>query len=56
MEDYEYFAILEKLAGKETVEKIVSTVAPNWWDFTKVPGKFLSAREKLAEEIVKRKK
>jgi hypothetical protein len=56
MEDYEYFAILEKLAGKETVEKIVSTVAPNWWDFTKEPAKFLSAREKLAEEILKRKK
>jgi hypothetical protein len=56
MEDYEYFAILEKLAGRETVEKIVSTVAPNWWDFTKVPDKFLAARQKLAEEIVKRKK
>ncbi len=56
MEDYEYFAVLEKLAGKETVEKIVCTVAPNWWDFSKEPGKFLSARDKLADEIVKRKK
>jgi len=56
MEDYEYFAILEKMAGKKIVEKIVNTIAPNWWDFTKEPGKFLTAREKLAEEIVKRKK
>jgi len=56
MEDYEYFAILEKLAGKEIVEKIVNTVAPNWWDFSKEPGKFLTARQKLAEEIEKRKK
>ena len=56
MEDYEYFAILEKLAGKEIVEKIVNTVAPNWWDFTKEPGKFLTARERLAEEIMRRKK
>jgi hypothetical protein len=56
MEDYEYFAILEKLAGKEIVERIVNTVAPNWWDFSKEPDKFLTARQKLAEEIVKRKK
>jgi hypothetical protein len=56
MEDYEYFAILEKLADQEAVEKIVNTVAPNWWDFSKESGKFLTAREKLAEEIVKRKK
>ena len=56
MEDYEYFAILEKLAGKDSVEKIVNIVAPNWWNFSKEPGKYLSAREKLAEEIMKRKK
>jgi hypothetical protein len=55
MEDYEYFAILEKLAGKDSVEKIVNIVAPNWWNFSKEAGKFLAAREKLAEEIVKRK-
>ena len=56
MEDYEYFTILEKLAGKGIVEKIVNTIAPNWWDFSKEPDRFLTAREKLAEEIVKRKK
>ncbi|NIP28275.1 MAG: DUF4091 domain-containing protein [Phycisphaerae bacterium] len=56
MEDYEYFTILESLTGDKVVEKIVNTVAPNWWDFSKEPNKFLAAREKLAEEIVKRKK
>ena len=56
MEDYEYFAILEKLAGKEAVIKIVNTVAPNWWSYSKDTGKLLSAREKLAKEILKRKK
>jgi hypothetical protein len=56
MEDYEYFTILEKLAVKNSVKKIVNTVAPNWWDFSKEPVKILAAREKLAEEIVKRKK
>jgi hypothetical protein len=56
MEDYEYFTILEELAGKKIVQKVVNTVAPNWWDFSKEPDKILAAREKLAEEIVKRKK
>ena len=56
MEDYEYFAILEKLAGRETVRQIVDTVAPNWWSFSKDPDKFLMAREKLAAQILKLKK
>ena len=55
MEDYEYFVILEKLAGKEIVEKIIKTVSPNWWNFSKDPSKFLTAREEIAEEILKRK-
>lgn len=55
MEDYEYFVILEKLAGKDAVKKIVDTVAPNWWNFSKSPSEFLAAREKLAQEILKRK-
>ena len=56
MEDYEYFAILEKLVGKEAVKKIVNTIAPNWWNFSRDPDEFLVAREKLAQEILKRKK
>ena len=56
MEDYEYMAILEKLAGKKAVKKIVDIIAPNWWNFSKNPGKFLAARERLAGEILRYKK
>ena len=55
MEDYEYFAILERLKDKNTVKKIVDTIAPNWWNFSKEPREFLVAREKLAQEILRRK-
>lgn len=53
MEDYEYFAMLEKLGGKQVVKKIVSTVAPNWWQFSKDASEILAAREKLATEIIR---
>ncbi len=52
MEDYEYFTILEKLGGKATVAKIVNTVAPNWWNFSKEPDNLLAARDKLADQIL----
>ena len=55
IEDYEYFAILEKLAGREKVNRIVDTIAPAWWDFSKEPGKYASAREQIAKEIVRLK-
>ena len=53
MEDYEYFVILEKLAGKQAIRQVVNTVAQSWWSFSKDPGEFLAAREKLAEKILK---
>ena len=63
MEDYEYLVILEKLAApqgvlrsKKTVKKIVDAIAPNWWNFTKEPNKFLAARERLTEQILRLKK
>ena len=56
MEDYEYFALLEQLAGREAVTKIVSMVAPNWWATAEDPKVILAAREMLANEIVKLKK
>jgi hypothetical protein len=55
MEDYEYFAILEKLTDKKTVKKIVDTVAPNWWNFSKDSNEILAAREKIAQQILKLK-
>ncbi len=56
MEDYEYFAILEKLTDKKTVKKIVDTISPNWWDFSKDSNEFFSAREKIARQILSLKK
>ena len=53
MEDYEYFALLESLGGKEAAKKIVDTIAPSWWDFSKDPDEILAARRKLAEEVVR---
>ena len=55
MEDYEYFAILESLADRKTAKKIVDTVAPNWWDFSKDPDEFLVARKQIAQQILKLK-
>jgi len=56
MEDYEYMAILEKLAGQKAVKEIVDIIAPNWWNFSKDGKQFLAAREKLAEQILRFKK
>jgi hypothetical protein len=56
MEDYEYFVILEKLAGRRAVKQIVDTIAPDWWSFSKDPGEILAAREKLAREILRLKR
>ncbi len=55
MEDYEYFAILEKLSGREKVKSLVSTIVPNWWAKPQ-PKDFLSVRERIATEIQKLKK
>ena len=56
MEDYEYFALLEKLAGRKVAKEIVDAIAPNWWGFSKAPADFLAARKKLAEQILRSKK
>ena len=56
MEDWEYFAILEKLSGRDTVNKIVASVAPNWWACSEDPAVIEATREKLADAILKLKK
>lgn len=56
MEDYEYFAILEKLSGRENVLKVINQVAPEWWSTTEDPQVIYSARERLAAEIIKLQK
>jgi len=56
MEDYEYFVILERLADKQTVKKLIDAIAPNWWNFSRDPNEFFVAREKIAQQILKLKK
>ena len=53
MEDYEYFALLERLAGREAVDRIVRRTAPNWWGFSRDPAAIAAAREEIAKGIVK---
>jgi hypothetical protein len=53
MEDYEYFALLEKHGGKDAVQKVVDRIAPNWWDYCRDPQALQAARRELAEAIVK---
>jgi len=52
LEDYEYFAILEKKGQTEFVKKIVDSICPEWWEFTTNPEALLKAREQLAKKIV----
>jgi hypothetical protein len=51
LEDYEYFAILDKNGEGEFVKDMVNQVCPEWWDFTRNPDKLLEIREKLALKI-----
>jgi hypothetical protein len=53
MEDYEYFALLEKASGGEAVKRIVDKIAPNWRDYSKDPAELLAARRELAGEILR---
>jgi hypothetical protein len=53
MEDYEYLSLLERLAGRKAAKEIADTVAPNWWDFSKDGKQLLTARDKLAEQILR---
>jgi hypothetical protein len=56
MEDYEYSMILERITDKKNVKKIADTISPDWWNFSKVPNEFLTARERIAQEILRLKK
>jgi hypothetical protein len=53
MEDYEYFALLEKAGGGKAVQKAIDRVAPTWWQYCRDPQTLLEARRALAEQIEK---
>lgn len=55
MEDYEYFALLESLGGTEAVDAIVREAVPTWGNWKSGPAILPALRERLAEEILKRK-
>ena len=54
MEDYEYFALLERHAGAAAVQKIVDRIAPTWWGYTRDPKALSDARRELAAAILAR--
>jgi hypothetical protein len=56
LEDYEYFAILEKMGQKKFVKEMVDSIAPKWWDFTTDGEALLKIREELARKISELKK
>lgn len=55
MEDYEYFALLEQLGGKEEVEAIIREAVPTWGTWRQDPETLRQLRVKLAEAILRRK-
>jgi len=54
MEDYEYFVLLEKAAGRQAAEEEVLSVTKSWWDWQKDPEALLAARERIARRIAAR--
>lgn len=55
-EDYEYLTLLEKLAGREEVERVIGEVVTDMTHFTKDPALLEKVREMIAKEIVKKMK
>jgi hypothetical protein len=54
MEDYEYFALLEKLGGKAIVDEVVRSAVPTWGTWNQDPHQLLKLRERLATEILRK--
>ncbi len=54
-EDYEYLTLLEKMVGREAVEKAIDEVVTDMTHFTKDPALLEKVRAKIAKEIEKRK-
>ena len=51
LEDYEYFAILEKEGHGDFVKEMVNEICPEWWNFTQDPETLLKVRGRLAMKI-----
>lgn len=55
LEDYEYFALLDNLGARDVVDEIVRQAVPTWGTWNQDPMALPQLRERLAEEIVKRR-
>ena len=51
LEDYEYFAILDRHGQADFVKEMVNTISPEWWKVEMNPGLLLRVREQMAEKI-----
>jgi hypothetical protein len=51
MEDFEYMALAEKAAGKEKVDRLVSSLARSFTDWNRHPDAYMRARTELAKLI-----
>jgi len=51
LEDYEYFALLEKAGHGDFVKEMVNRICPEWWDYTQDPESVFKVREQLALKI-----
>jgi hypothetical protein len=56
IEDYEYLAILDRLGKRAEAMEMVLQLAPSWFEWEPNPGKYLEARAKLAEAILRTQK
>jgi hypothetical protein len=52
MEDYEYFALLEKATGRQVAEEEVLGVTRSWWDWEREPDALFAARERIAQKLL----
>ncbi len=51
-EDFEYLALLGKLAGRDAADAAARKLAPSWTEWERDPAKLLAAREEVAAKIV----
>ena len=52
LEDYEYFAILDKMGQSDFVKEMIDRISPEWWNFTTDGDSLLKVREMIAEKIL----
>ena len=54
MEDYEYFALLDRHGAKEIVDSITREAVPTWGSWDQDPYRLNERRQRLAKAILER--